>query len=154
MGENFGERLPEQGTPEDPPKIERFEQFDLEVGDDVYRNTGTRYRITGIVPNKESPGGGNLEIERLTINGELNNSVINFQSLINTQDQITNIDRARMPENAVLTGRIKVVLPKLNSIIENEKSSPQEVRDAKLKRAQIYRELRPRVSDTDDTIAD
>ncbi len=154
MGENFGERSPEQNTPEERPKIERFDQFDLEVGDDVYRTTGTRYRITGVVPNEESPGGGNLEIERLTIDGGLNNTVINFQSLINTQDQITRIDRARIPENAVFTTRIKFLLPKLNSIIENEKSSPEEVKDATLKRAQLYRDLRPRVSDTDDTIAD
>lgn len=148
MGENFGEISGAGRTPEEKPRLEKFEDFDLRVGDDIFSLSGIRQRILAIEHDAQHPGGGLLHLERHGLQEEISTEDITFQQLVDSQWIIEKFDRARLPEG--VTARTQAQAAQMERDIQKA-SSLEEKKTLELKRAYFFRNLRPTQED-DDTV--
>ncbi len=145
MSEGKIERAPfDSSVPES--RIENFSDFNLEIGDYVYSESGTRREVLNIVPDNEAPGGGYLEVERISVEGEKTQEKMDFQQLIDQQQFISRIDKPQWPkgtdvDSSELTIRQRSLLQKLEEKINQGEEADADKSKLLLRRARIIREV-------------
>ena len=133
-------------TPAAPPeaggKIQSFDEFGLEEGDRITSKSGTVREVTRVIHDEKEPGGGYVEVKEIGGNG--GSGRIDFQTMVDKQDVIANVDKPKLGEGVDLDkapARLRNALKQAERGIA-DKSTPEENKSHfRYQRAKIIREI-------------
>jgi hypothetical protein len=104
MGENFEAgfggglaTLPE-AEPEQPKRLESFEEFNIHEGDRIIDGNGVVHAVTERVDSPNNPARGYMLVDRIEMSDAIKpHDTFPYQNLIKNQEDVVYIDRSPIP---------------------------------------------------------